>query len=580
MSNITRIPYTGSDGVKSTAAMVPVEVSLEGLTHDDLQVVGHLASAMDTIAPIFAQQNYKDMIPLLRTVTELEALSTGEDRNRLSAFATILDIANSPFGHIGSLSYADDIFARHPISLASFEDVLAPGAKRNPKAGVYPTDMTDAEFDALPAELQMIENSTVVRDADGSLRVCVNEDRFSMELASARASLHAARPYARDQRLVNLIDAKISELRTGSKESRVNADIAWVKNQGKIDFIYSTALETYIDEYKSIRGCAQGGVFVVNQTYDTITQQLRDLIPQWRENAPWDRSKDGVSDIPQLRFVDVVRWGGGYDLFPGTVSAESLPNDTEVATKHGRVNLIFVNVQQAKAKGGSEGAEIAEFLPRDAQHLAPMLRPMYLRMVAAHELGHSIGPVVPEDDWKREFGADGHVLEEGRAEIFSQWSLPSMRRAGLITADEELAGHYEMVLTCVRALSRTPKNHDAARNMMIHRYLETGAVREIEEDGRKKYAIDMDRMKTTVTDFLAEFGTLKANLNGDGFRALKEQYCRTDRHEEFKERFSKFPTACGLIFPDLVRDEKGLFTGELRYPATFREQSRSLSRVL
>ena len=573
------IPYTRSDGLKNTATTAAIPVSIESLDPEQIQVVGHLADAMDALTPIYSKQSHPKTLSLLRRIEDAEREAHGSAREELTNYATLINMMVAPFDRIGGFGYAGDIPQRRPDIFRGLSDVVSPGACADPKAGIYPPDMTQEEFDALPERQRMMENSTVVRSEDGTPTMRVNEERFRRELAPAIRHLKKARLHVRDPRLAQYLDAKISELRTGNPVRRAESDIAWIQNTGDIDFIFGTAVETYIDGWKSIRGCAQGAVFLMNKEYDAITRQIRSLIPGWRTEVPWDRSKDGVSCVPQLKFVDVVRWNGGYDLFPRFVAAESLPSDTQLASLYGRVNLVFVNVKDTDSASGTLDLYIAEFLPREVARLSDSMRRIYPTMVAAHELGHSIGPVLPEEDRKRAFGPDGHALEEGRAEIFSMWALPRLRAAGVITRDDEIAGHYEMLLTCLNALTVPPKDHSAARNMMLHYFLETGAVKEFEDEGRLKYAIVQERIDDVVSGLLGRVGTLKTLLDSDGFRAFKAQYCLTDRQEEFKQRFNRFPYGFGAVFPEL-EVAGGRYTGKLWYPKDFRGQSRALSNFL
>jgi len=574
---IRSIPYTRSDGIERVAKIIPVKLDLSHLSDNELQVIGNLAEAVNPIASIAAKQHHKKSKPLLRAAQNAERHARGKDKQRVDDYATLVDAKGGPFDMYG-YGHVLDVPFYLKRSFDGLEPLIGVGARAPPVKGYYPEDITEEEFASLEHGKE-IENSTVIRDYRANAFVVLNELRFRRECASILHALERAHSRAQEPSLNNYILAKIDEIKSGAKELRVASDIAWIANASKIDFVLGTGIETYDDEFKSIRGVAQGAVYVENIEYASVVRKLRDMLPDWHNEVPWDKSKDGESRIPVLKFVDVVNWAGGYDMFPVVVSAECLPNDDEIVAKYGAVNVIFVNTQDARTQDGVFDFTLQEFFTRDAAKYRDAMLSIDYTMTAAHELGHSQTPIVPINDSKRLFGTDTHVLEEARAECYSLWALPRMVRAGMISEKEEIGGYYEMIRTCVETLQKPPKDHSGSRNMMFHYYFADGAVKEVEEDGRTKYAIDVARMRESNTTFLGHLGTFKARLDADGFRVFKDRYVSTARQQEFKKRMEAMPMGTSLLFP-VMEKINGRFTGNLSYPASFREQPRSLSRFL
>lgn len=578
--DIREIHYVRPNGEERKANIVPVEFPASGLSQEELAVLDALSSAIDGITPIFAQQQDTRALAMFKALADLEGIVSGPEQAKLADFNTLFAVRNAPFD-LYSLGLRFPIDASliptgHPI--LNYQDLLSGNFTVPPGRGLYPHDITDAEFEAL-GDLKNTVNSTVVRLPNGSLEVVLNEHRFRRELENVIKFLEAAKSKSTNPTLNAYVQSKIDELRTGISESRRKSDMAWLQNSGSIDFVIGTGVETYLDQFKGARGTALGAVFTIDRQYESLSSKLLGLLPELEERAPWKHKKKvDVSNLPRLRYVNVLTWVG-YNMFPQIVEAQSLPNDREVVDKHGSVNMVFVNIQKALARGGGMAYISEEFLPKDEMKKYSQYMPdTKVFLVAIHELGHTTGGSLIEEP-RKHFGEEYSRLEEARCDLFSLWALPTLVQRGIISREQEIAGYYFMLAGMVNDLQFEPRDHHGARNMMFHYFLEKRAVVEREEDGRIKYAVNPENMRAAVESMLAALGDIRATGDIDGLRRFKDEYLSSSDQEHFKKRLEKKPLGWGIIFP-MLEHSNGMYTGNLIYPGTFREQPRTLGHFI
>lgn len=155
------IPYRQDGEPPRQAAVVRVEPSLEGMSDDDVQVLGHLIEAADRMNPIFRHQWEARTASLQRLVLELIEAAEGPTRQVLEDYRAILELQNGPHSSIPAKNHLLDLPAEDLRRLAQFSgvqtesdlqshlDLLTRGVTPLDKANLYPEDLTDVEFEAL-----------------------------------------------------------------------------------------------------------------------------------------------------------------------------------------------------------------------------------------------------------------------------------------------------------------------------------------------------------------------------------------------------------------------------------------------
>ncbi len=171
------VPYRQEAEPPHRAAIVRVETGLEGLSDDELQVLGHLIEAADLINPVFRHQCDARTSGLRRLVLQLIETAEGPVLQKLEDYRAILELQNAPFASIPPKNHLLDVSPEDLHLLArlagpsvehdlhAYLDLLTRGETPSDKANFYPPDLTDAEFDSLGAA-RSLPNSSVVRDSD------------------------------------------------------------------------------------------------------------------------------------------------------------------------------------------------------------------------------------------------------------------------------------------------------------------------------------------------------------------------------------------------------------------------------
>jgi hypothetical protein len=585
------VPYQQDAEPPHRAAIVRVETALEGLSDDEVQVLGHLIEAADLINPVYRHQCDGRTSGLRRLVLQLIETAEGPVLQKLEDYRAILELQNAPFASIPPKNHLLDVspddlrlLARLAgpfveLELGTYLDLLTRGETPSDKVNFYPPDLTDAEFDALGAG-RSLPNSSVVRDSNGTAQVVLNEERYRAALLPVLAHLRAARDLTADAGFRIYLDAKIVELESGSQEARRVADHAWVSHTSPIDIVISTGLEVYLDGFRNARGAAAGGVYLRNRSAEALLKTIVAQVPRLEAQAPWTHRRTDVdlSTLPKLKFVDVLAWAGDYIGSPNTVLAQSLPNDEWIAQVYGAVNMVYVNTSRL-ALVNSGRLEADRFLTRiAAARPVQALFDAYTMHTALHEIGHSTGRMDPahtEGQPRDHLQEEYSWLEETRAELFGLWALRPLTEAGVFDPAVEQAGYDGMLLTMLGALKYEPQQaHVRARNAIFH-YAETqGALRRVSEDNQLRFEVVPEKMRLTVIEMLRTIADLRAAGDKAGAIRFREQYVYTDPLKpEIEARTADLPQGTGLVFPRL-KNVDGRYLRQWVYPDRFEDQPK------
>ncbi len=593
-NEILTVPYRQEGEALRRAAIVFAPFSLDGLSDDEIQLLGLLSDASDRMNAIFRDQFEPKTAAIRRLVHALIPAAEGDERARLEAYATMIDLQNSPYAMMPRKNCLVGIPMDRLRELAALAGGTAPddlaeggilmsyGYPTPPKAGFYPHDLTDEEFQSL-GEAANTVNSTVLRDAEGNPEVMLNEERYRDILEPVVERIAAARAFAKDPVFRLYLDAKIEELRTGSEEARRIADYLWIRHQSPVDFIVSTALEVYTDDWKNARGSACAAVLVRDRASGELLAKLVERVPEWERTAPWRWKKESIDldSLPRLRFVNVLTWSGDYVTGPMITLAQSLPNDEWIVSRVGSVNMVYRNT--GEAIHGIIGDEAAKRLlaAEEYRQSADLLFDASQLHSALHEIGHTTGRMDPDHekgqprDW---FEEQFSFLEETRAELFGLWSMELLVQDGVIDERMRRASYADFVLTLVLALRFVPEQaHGIARNAIYHAFVERHAVVPERSDDGIRFGIDHERIRTAAAELLGMIGDIKSAGDKAAARTFRERYVSTDPlRDELQERTADFPLGRGVIFPRLV-ERDGRIVRELDYPERFTDQ-RKFSR--
>lgn len=596
MSSISSVPYQQTGEPARQAALVQVDFPLAGRSESDIQVLGHLTEAVSLMNPVYRDQYEPKTAVVERLVSALISVAAGEQKTVLRNYQTLLHLQNSPFSllprknHLlglkedevkalskkaGGSSEADLEIARQFF----YEALALPD-----KAGFYPDDMTEEEWTKLGDDANIV--NAMFERKNGKLAMRMNEERYRAQLTPIIRHLEQARDLCDYPDFRVYLDGKIEELRHGTKESRRIADFLWIKHKSPIDLILSTALEVYLDNWKNARGEAAGAVYTENAEAQSLLTTLVDKLPGLEATAPWTHKKLNIdpSKLPHLRFVDVLNWSGDYVNSPMTIVAQSLPNDDWVVSNVGSVNLVYRNTGKA-IYSVSGDLMAADFMTKAAfeEYRELMFEAGQIHS-ALHELGHTTGAMDRQHREKQArdyLEAEYSPLEEARAELFGMFAMTRIAQDGIISGKMAGAGHYTMLVSMVQGLRFVPEQaHVKARNMMYHFFKAKGGIEEVNENGKRKFQLNLGILDDLVERMLADFGNIKAAGDKAKAAAMRSEYCFEDPlRQEIQDRTAQFPLGRGLIFPQLKKSGDR-YLSELEYPKSFADQPKFRMQLL
>ena len=569
------VPYEQHGEPPRKAVIVPVEFDDSGLSDTERELLLHLGNAADCMHPVSVYQKCAAAPGLSAFLEGMIDRAEGNLRQALSDYRAVLLLQNSPWAsqprknHLVSADPSEVRKLAEETGLAKefgeYSPYLFEDLEANPRAGFYPRDLSEEELEELGPE-GLTVNSLVRRNGEGKPQVVVNERFFRDACQAAAAHLRKARELVADPNFRMYIDAKIEELNTGSEEARRLADYHWIRHDHPIDFILSTAVEVYDDYWKNARGAAAAAVTVRNSDYDRFLEQVLEIVPRLEAEAPWKWKRTDIDPetIPKLKFVDVFSWSGDYLGSPGTVMAQSLPNDEWVGKNIGTVNLVYRNVCDAIfdiSKGLVAEEFFTEEVNRKYREVLPWADHVHSLL---HEIGHATGSQDPDHPGRASLYLESEysALEETRAELFGMWAAGRAVEAGILGSEVEEAAHYAMLVSMVSSLSFDPEQaHIRARNLIFHRLEEEKAVIKFEENGKVRFTLDFESLRPAVAGLLAEAADLKAAGDKAGVEALRRRYCFTDpMKEEVDRRLENLPRGRGLVFPEYRHGSSGKLT--------------------
>ena len=374
------------------------------------------------------------------------------------------------------------------------------------KKGVYyPEDLTDEEFDSLPANAK--ETNTIIVRKDGKIEIIPFEVYFKDVCVLAAEKLRKARPLCPNASFQLYLDAKISELLLGTPKSRHDSDALWIMHDYHVDLVLSTALEVYLDGWKNLKGQPTGAVYILNKSLSEFVKQIDVHAPIMEREGPsiYFRKDARATSKLVLRPVDVLNWSSDYCTSPMTTIAQCLPNDEEMKKNLGAVNLIYLNTNAAIENVNKQPAS-KMFIP---SNIYDQIRPVYSMGSTIHsmlhEIGHTTGqcadPEKANINPEQIFGNEYNALEELRAELFGMYGVMYCKQHGLISHDLALAAHYALIISTITALQFAPvQAHQKARNIIFHWFKSKGALECIKEEGDVLQA-DETFKKEEVTKF-------------------------------------------------------------------------------
>jgi dipeptidyl-peptidase-3 len=401
-----------------------------------------------------------------------------------------------------------------------------------------------------------------------------------------------------DQKAV--ITKLINYYKTGDLVAWDDYNIAWVKDDSRVDFVNSF-IEVYGDpmamkanweavvNFKDIEATRRTEIISRNARY------FEDHSPV----APEYRKKDvrGVT----AKVITVAQLGG--ECHPTTPIGINLPNANWIRKDYGSKSVTMDNITYAYDQASQGSGFLEEFAsgPEEIERVRKFGYQSGNLMTDLHEcLGHGSGqlkPGVTGESLKNYHSA----IEEARADLFALYYIsdPVMIEYGLIGDKEVAKAEYDnyirngMMTQLVRI--KPGKNIEQAhmrdRSLIAHWIYEKGQPEKIIEkvvrDGKTYFKInDYDKLRQKFGELLGLIQKITSEGDYPAAKALVETYAvkvDPELHKEVLARYEKLNIApyAGFINPLFTPVIKGDTIADvtISYPDDYTQQMLEYSKT-
>lgn len=462
-------------------APVRLHADLSVLSENERRMIALLIEAGEIMDALFWYQAYGDR----------DALLSGIDEPEARAFARI------------NYGPWDRLDGNRPF---------IPGAGDKPLgANFYPTDMTDAEFDAWDEPNKNGLYSYVRRDDAGALVLVPYSVMHRDELEQVSQKLRDAAALAEDAGLRRYLEARAAAL--VSDEYRAS-DLAWMEmRDNRIDVVIGP-IENYEDRRYGYRAAFEAFVLIKDLEWSERLARFAAFLPALQRGLPVPdayKAETPGTDA-DLNAYDAVYYAGDANAGAKTI-AINLPNDETVQLEKGTRRLQLRNAMRAKYDAILEpiadelvAADIRERVTFNA----------FFSNVMFHEVAHGLGIKNTLDGRgtvREALREHAGALEEAKADVLGLYMITQLFDRGELQ-EGELLDHY---VTFMAGLFRSVRfgassAHGRANMVQFNFFAERGAFAR-DDDGR--YRVDLARMQ----DAVGALANRLLVLQGDGDHA-------------------------------------------------------------
>jgi hypothetical protein len=470
-------------------ATVRLTSDLSQLADADRELVRLLIEAVQPMDDVFWVQAYGD---------QEEALALAEGN---SAVRRYIEINYGPWDRL-----RED---------QAFVDGIGP---KPSGANLYPSDMTDEEFQAATAENPELRSlyTLVRRDAEGGLIAVPYHLAFREEHAAAATKLRQAAGLASDAELGRYLNLRAQALETDEYQA---SDLAWMDmKDNRIDVIVGP-IETYEDTRYGYKAAHEGYVLIKDMEWSERLSRFAALLPALQSGLPvpgeYKRETPGTES--DLNAYDAVYYAGDANAGSKTI-AINLPNDEEVQLQKGTRRLQLKNAMRAKFD--EIMAPIADALLAEDQR-DHVTFDAFFGNTMFHEVAHGLGvknTITGRGTVREALLEHASPMEEGKADVVGLYMVKQLFELGELT-EGTLEDHYATFLVGIFRSVRfgATSAHGRANMVRFNFFKEMGAFTRDPDSGT--YRVDFEAMPRAV-DALSE---VILTLQGDGdYEAVDE----------------------------------------------------------
>jgi hypothetical protein len=470
-------------------ARVELTADISDLSYYEKEMLRYLFEAADLMDDIFWQQAYGDKEQLLDTLSD-------------SKTEQFVIINYGPWERLnGNLPFIASI-----------------GSK--PKgANFYPSDMTQAEFDAITDTLKNSQYSIIQRNDSGKLIVVPYHTAYLKELEKASILIKKAASYSPDSSFKSYLLLRAEALLTDNYRP---SDMDWMDmKDNSVDFVFGP-IENYEDQLYGLKTSYEAYLLLKDKDWSARLNKYAALLPELQKKLPVDEAykSESPGSNSDLAVYDVLYYAGDCNAGSKTI-AINLPNDETVQLIKGSRRLQLKNAM--KAKFDRILMPIAEELIDNTQ-LSHVTFDAFFEDVMFHEVAHGLGiknTITGKGTVREALKEQYSALEEGKADILGLFLIYQLNEMGELQVD--MRNSYTTFLAGIFRSIRfgSSSAHGNANLVRFNYFREKGAFSR-SNDG--KYLVDFDKIQQAVNDLSRDILIIQGNGDYEAARKMIEKY--------------------------------------------------------
>lgn len=395
---------------------VDIQADLSSLSDTDKQVLRKLISVADVLDKVYLEQTYENNADIRKQIQESNLANTEQ-------LLSLYDLHYGPWDTLeGDKSF--------------FGDIVRPEG-----AGVYPTDMTKAEFnqwikDHPQDEAAFKSGYTVIKREGDKLVAIPYSQAYAEEMQHAAKLMREAAALTQDASLKTFLSKRADAFL--SDEYR-DSEMAWMDLDGTLEVAIGP-YETYTDKLFGYKTFFEAFITVRNPKDSTKLDVYKQYLKGMELNLPIpDEHKNFQrgSESP-ISVVDQVA-GGGDNKPAVQTTAFNLPNDEYVREVKGSKKVMLKNVLNAKYKAVMQPIS-ALIIAKPQQSL--LMESYFFNETLFHELSHGLGPGTIIKDGKtttvsEQLQETYSKIEEGKADVMGAYNMLFLMDKGVLPKSEK-----------------------------------------------------------------------------------------------------------------------------------------------
>ena len=388
-------------------------------------------------------------------------------------------------------------------------------------AGFYPSDMTEAEFDAFADPDKNSPYTLIQRAGDGSLKTVWYHDAYAEPIGKIEEYLHRAADVTIKESVRNYLLQMIEGLKT---DNYYDSYKAWLEmNDSKMDLVIGP-IEAVDDALYGTKASYGAYVLLKNLKRTEELNALSARMPEFQQMLPGDPADhDFVPGAESDIFSCNVLYCSGYTNAGLKVIGINFPYDAKIQEELGTRTIIFDNI--IREKFNRTVYPVGKSLLEDVEQPHVDASAFYW-IIVFREVAKGLGvkeTVNGKGTVAEALGNEALVMEKAKSNVLGAYLCALEAEAYHISAifqKEDVLATF--VANTIRSTRFGAADPTGVANILVYNYLLQNKAIIWNPSGR--YSIDYDKTWSALETLGAEILRIQAHGDIDAARACVEKY--------------------------------------------------------